>query len=95
MISANTGRDESKPFAVQSSKVRWSAMMAVAVLLLVMCALSVSVGTRSVGLADIFAALGGQIDNVAQAAVAARLPRTLLPFLLAQPLVWRVLSCKA
>ncbi|UXS03408.1 FecCD family ABC transporter permease [Agrobacterium tumefaciens] len=81
MISANTGRDESKPFAVQSSKVRWSAMMAVAVLLLVMCALSVSVGTRSVGLADIFAALGGQIDNVAQAAVAARLPRTLLALL--------------
>ncbi len=81
MISANTGRDESKPFAVQSSKVRWFAMMAVAVLLFVMCALSVSVGTRSVSLTDIFAALGGQIDNVAQAAVAARLPRTLLALL--------------
>lgn len=81
MISANTGRDESKPFAVRSSKVRWSVMMAVAVLLFVMCALSVSVGTRSVSFTDIFAALGGQIDNVAQAAVAARLPRTLLALL--------------
>lgn len=40
--------------------------------------LSVAVGTRSVGWADIMVALGGRIDSIDQAAVAARIPRTLL-----------------
>ena len=49
--------------------------MAVLVLL---AALSVAIGTREVGLDDIAAALRGQVDTIEQAAVAARIPRTVL-----------------
>lgn len=49
----------------------------VAVLALVM-ALSVRFGSRSVGLGDIAAAFGGARDTIEQAAVAKRIPRTLL-----------------
>lgn len=51
---------------------------AVLVLLGGMCAVSVAVGTRGVGLGDILAALGGRVETIGQAAVAARLPRTVL-----------------
>ncbi|MFG6666072.1 FecCD family ABC transporter permease [Halomonas sp. HNIBRBA4712] len=44
-------------------------------------ALSVALGARSVGWAEISAALAGQIDSVGDAAVASRLPRTLLALL--------------
>nr|WP_242690169.1 iron ABC transporter permease [Paracoccus fontiphilus] len=47
-------------------------------LLAVLCALSVAVGTRDVGGDDIVAALQGQVETIAQAAVAARIPRTVL-----------------
>nr|WP_232830393.1 iron ABC transporter permease [Oceanicella sp. SM1341] len=40
--------------------------------------LSVCLGARDVTLADISAALAGRVDTIAQAAVATRLPRTLL-----------------
>lgn len=46
--------------------------------LAVLCALSVAIGTRDVGWNDIVAALGGQVDTVSQAAVAVRVPRTIL-----------------
>lgn len=49
--------------------------------LLMLCAMSVAVGTRDVAWPDIFAALQGRIDNIAQAAIAARIPRTLLALL--------------
>ena len=46
--------------------------------LALLCAMSVAVGTRNVGWADIAAALIGQVDTIGQAAVAARIPRTAL-----------------
>ncbi|SNR33013.1 iron ABC transporter permease [Paracoccus sediminis] len=47
-------------------------------LLALLGALSVAVGTRDVGLDDILAALHGRTDSIGQAAVAARIPRTVL-----------------
>lgn len=58
----------------------WRAGWLVGIVLLLglLCAVSVSVGTRNVGWADIWAALGGRMDTIGQAAVAARIPRTAL-----------------
>lgn len=61
------------------SRVLWLAI--VTITLIVLCGLSVSVGSRSVGWTDIFAALGGHLDGVGQAAVAVRIPRTFLALL--------------
>ncbi|GGB13332.1 ABC transporter permease [Brucella endophytica] len=49
--------------------------------LALLCALSVGVGTRAVGLGDIIAALQGHTETIGQAAVAMRIPRTLLALL--------------
>jgi iron complex transport system permease protein len=49
--------------------------------LLVLCILSVSFGVRAVSIDDIFAALAGQDDTLAQAAIIKRLPRTVLALL--------------
>jgi iron complex transport system permease protein len=57
----------------------WLAIVVVA--LAGLCVLSVAVGTREVDWSDIVAALGGQVDTVAQAAVAVRIPRTVLGIL--------------
>jgi len=46
--------------------------------LVVLCGLSVAFGTRGVGWNDLWAGLGGASDDLAQAAVAKRLPRTVL-----------------
>lgn len=46
-----------------------------------LCALSVALGVREVGWSDLRAALGGSTDNIAQAAVHKRIPRTLLALL--------------
>ncbi len=46
--------------------------------LAIQCLLSVAVGTRDVAWADIVSALHGQVENIGQAAVAVRIPRTLL-----------------
>ncbi|WP_163850032.1 FecCD family ABC transporter permease [Pseudooceanicola aestuarii] len=58
----------------------WVAGLAL-VVLAAACALSVIHGARVVGWDDIAAGLSGQIDSVAQAAVAQRLPRTVLGIL--------------
>lgn len=49
--------------------------------LAVLCLLSLVIGTRDVAWADVTAALGGQVDTIAQAAVAMRIPRTVLAVL--------------
>lgn len=57
----------------------WPPLLALALVLL--AALSVAIGTRDVSLGDITAALGGGIETIGQAAVAMRIPRTLLAVL--------------
>ncbi|GAA1537063.1 iron complex transport system permease protein [Microbacterium ginsengiterrae] len=49
--------------------------------ILVLCVLSVSFGVRAVSIADIVAALGGQDETIAQAAIIKRIPRTVLAIL--------------
>ncbi len=69
------------PYAGRSSRRRALWFGIVLALLAVLCALSVAIGTRDVSLADITAALAGRVETVAEAAVAVRLPRTVLALL--------------
>lgn len=66
---------------VRSNEVRGLWLCGLAVLTVVLCALSVIIGTREVGWSDIYAALSGASDNIGQAAVTVRIPRTLLAVL--------------
>ncbi|MET0735100.1 MAG: iron ABC transporter permease [Microbacterium sp.] len=61
--------------------VRLAWIAAGVVLLGLLCAASVAFGVRDVSPADLIAALGGATDNVEQAAVVARMPRTVLALL--------------
>lgn len=71
------------PTASQKRRVRgdgerllWLLILLALILLLAM--LSLAIGTRDVPLADVLAALSGENTTIGQAAVAARIPRTLL-----------------
>lgn len=68
-------------FAERSNRIRTIWLVAVVAALVMFCALSVAIGTREVGWSEIVAALGGRVDSVDQAAVAARIPRTILALL--------------
>jgi iron complex transport system permease protein len=58
--------------------VRLFWLLVVLAVLVLLLAASVAVGSRDVGWSDIIAALGGSTDGLDQAAVAKRIPRTLL-----------------
>ncbi|WP_235924006.1 FecCD family ABC transporter permease [Pseudoroseicyclus tamaricis] len=62
----------------RSLEARGLWLIAVLAGLAVLCALSVSIGTRAVGWQEIWAGLGGATDTIGEAAVAKRVPRTLL-----------------
>lgn len=64
--------------AARSNGGRGLWLLGLFALLLLLCTLSVTVGTRNVAWIDIRAALGGQTDTIGQAAVALRIPRTIL-----------------
>ena len=57
---------------------RAAALLALAAAVVILCLVSVATGTRSVGWVDIRAGIGGATETIGQAAVAARVPRTLL-----------------
>ncbi|MGY1722877.1 FecCD family ABC transporter permease [Blastococcus sp. SYSU DS0533] len=59
-----------------SVRVLW--LLVVLGVLVALMAASVAVGSRDVGWSDIVAALGGSTENIGQAAVTKRIPRTLL-----------------
>lgn len=61
--------------------VRTLWLLAGLAVILVLCALSVSFGVRSVGIDDILAGLAGHADTVSQAAIVKRVPRTVLALL--------------
>ncbi|RJL19552.1 FecCD family ABC transporter permease [Paracoccus siganidrum] len=61
------------------ARLLWLVVVLAALLLL--GALSVAIGTRQVGLDDILAGLRGEVGTIAQAAVSARIPRTVLAVL--------------
>lgn len=64
------------PRRAARARLLWLAVVLAALLLL--GALSVAIGTRQVGLDDILAGLRGEVGTIAQAAVSARIPRTVL-----------------
>lgn len=65
----------------RSNRVRRFWLVVLVAALAALSALSVAVGTRDVAWADILAALGGHAETIGQAAVAIRIPRTLLALL--------------
>ncbi len=60
----------------RSARLLW--LVVVVAVLLLLAAASVSVGSRDVDWSDILAALGGSSENLGQAAVTKRIPRTVL-----------------
>ncbi|MFS2153429.1 FecCD family ABC transporter permease [Rhizobium sp. Rhizsp42] len=67
--------------AARSNGARGLWLAGLFVLLLALLALSITVGTRQVPWSDIGAALFGHVDDIGQAAVAVRVPRTVLAML--------------
>ncbi|WP_373960737.1 iron chelate uptake ABC transporter family permease subunit [Paracoccus sp. PAMC 22219] len=57
---------------------RAGMLLLLACAVVALCALSLAIGTRSVGWADLMAGLAGATDSIGQAAVAVRIPRTLM-----------------
>lgn len=70
-----------RAYAARSNRTRLLGLVGVAALLALLCVLSVAIGTREVGWTDILAGLGGGVDSIGQAAVAVRIPRTVLALL--------------
>lgn len=62
----------------RSNSVRSLWLVGLLAALVLLCILSVAVGTRDVAWADILSGLGGRTDTIEQAAIAVRLPRTVL-----------------
>lgn len=69
------------PAAFRTNRIRGLWLAGLFALLAVFLVLSVTIGTRDVGWADIAAAIGGAQDNIGRASVALRIPRTLLALL--------------
>jgi iron complex transport system permease protein len=65
----------------RSAAVRLAWVGASAVVLVLLCVASIALGVRAVGLDDILAGLAGQATTVEEAAVVARMPRTVLAIL--------------
>lgn len=63
------------------NRLRSLSLLGLLIMLALFVALSVTVGTREVVWADILAAINGHTDSIGQAAVAVRIPRTVLAFL--------------
>ncbi|GAA1959067.1 FecCD family ABC transporter permease [Microbacterium aquimaris] len=64
------------------AKSRAAGLVASGVVLLALCLCSLAFGVRSVSIEDVLAVAGGQVDTVSQAAVSARIPRTVLAVLI-------------
>nr|WP_181158454.1 iron ABC transporter permease [Leucobacter massiliensis] len=75
------------------SRALWLAGLLALVLLL--CAVSVAVGVRTVGASEILSALQGSADTVGEAAVTKRLPRTVLAGLVGAALALSGLTMQA
>ncbi|MDZ8276132.1 iron ABC transporter permease [Microbacterium aquimaris] len=61
---------------------RAAGLVVSGVVLLALCVCSLAFGVRSVSIEDVLAASGGRVDTVSQAAVSARIPRTVLAVLI-------------
>ncbi|HEY0120261.1 MAG TPA: iron ABC transporter permease [Rhizobium sp.] len=81
-MTADSRQSSSRPAVCgRSNRSRSVWLSGLVVTLAALCALSVTTGTREVSWVDIISALAGGVDNIGQAAVAVRIPRTLLALL--------------
>ncbi len=78
MVSGSAVSAGRVSFQGRSRRIRILVLLGLMLALVLLCALSVIIGTRVVAWADIASALGGHVDTIGQAAVAVRMPRTLL-----------------
>ncbi|QWW71944.1 iron ABC transporter permease [Rhizobium sp. WYJ-E13] len=78
MIVRSRKSSSRPPASARSNQARSLWLIGLTAALACLCALSVTVGTRDVDWVDIFAALAGHANNIGQAAVTVRIPRTLL-----------------
>ncbi|MDR2196592.1 MAG: iron ABC transporter permease [Coriobacteriales bacterium] len=65
-------------FVLHPQQYRWAWLLISVGVLGICAAASVLIGSRDVGLADAFAALGGSLEGFDQGVIAKRIPRTLL-----------------
>ncbi|WP_300265557.1 iron ABC transporter permease [Microbacterium sp.] len=79
----------------RSAAVRSAWLLVAVVALLGACVLSVSFGVRAVSVDDILAALGGATETVGEAAIAKRVPRTVLAILVGAALAMSGASMQA
>lgn len=77
--TASTGATLDALRRSRSSRLAW--LLVVLAVLAFACLLSVSLGTRDVGWADIIAGMAGSTETIAQTVVAVRVPRTVLAVL--------------
>ncbi|MFG2018817.1 FecCD family ABC transporter permease [Actinomadura geliboluensis] len=82
MTTVATERPPDAALARRPARVRVLGLVAAGAVLAAVMAASVVLGSRDVSLADVWAALGGADDTLERAAVAKRIPRTLLAVLL-------------
>lgn len=73
MSTVTIGAPARRPAALRATYV-----LACVAVLAALCVLSVTIGSRVVAWADIWTALGGATDTIGQAAVAKRIPRTVM-----------------
>ncbi|MBW6422483.1 iron ABC transporter permease [Rhizobium sp. XQZ8] len=70
--------DLPRSIVARSHRTKSLWLVGLVAILALLLMLSVTVGTREVAWTDIFAALSGKVDDIGQAAVAVRIPRTAL-----------------
>ena len=79
--TAPPGHGSTSALLRRAARARLLRLLGLAAALMLIAACSVTIGSRDVGVADILAALGGSTDGFGPAAVAKRIPRTLLALL--------------
>lgn len=96
MTATATARPATLAVARRRSRTARTSWLLVAVFALAaLCVASVALGVRFVSLDDVFAGLNGHIETVGQAAVVARVPRTLLAVLVGAALALSGASMQA
>ncbi|WP_436761094.1 FecCD family ABC transporter permease [Streptosporangium sp. V21-05] len=78
MTSVDTARPPDAVLVRRPARVRVLWLLVVVLVLAALTVASVALGSRDVAWSDVWAALGGADDSLEQAAVAKRIPRTLL-----------------
>jgi iron complex transport system permease protein len=81
MISDGLSHSIRPSFPSSANKIRLLWMFVLTLLLICACIASIAFGTRDVSWREVFAAVSGHSDTIGEAAVALRIPRTILAIL--------------